>query len=334
MGEVHRRRPSQAYVGRILKGVSVTIAGIEGCPDFRDPNRGRWGGSAMRFCRVSSVAEAVDELSRWGTGGCVLAGGTDVMPQYLRGERTPVALIDIGGIDGLRGMSEVGGVTSIGALVTLRRLATATLVALKHPALAQAAAAVGAWQTQTVATLGGNICGAAPTADTLPALLISDAQLALVSKSGRRHLGLEEFLDGTGGTVLRPTELLRSVEVDPLGDRSAEGYLKVGRRSAMDLAVVGLALRLSVAPNGMVSAARVAICGGNQSPHRVRAAETAMLGTQIDGGPVAFVDASEELAQAAAPERTERAQYRRRVIPGLLRRLAQRCVDEIVGAGE
>ena len=288
----------------------------------------------MRFCRVSSVAEAVDELSRWGNEGCVLAGGTDVMPQYLRGERAPAALIDIGGIDGLRGMSEVGGVTSIGSLVTLRRLATSSLIALEHPALSQAAAAVGAWQTQTMATLGGNVCGAAPTADTLPALLISDAQLALVSKSGRRRLGLEEFLDGTGGTVLRPTELLRSVEVEPLGDRCAEGYLKVGRRSVMDLAVVGLALRLSVAPNGVVSDARVAVCGGSQSPQRVRAAETAMLGTQIDGGPVAFDEAGEELAQAAAPERTERAQYRRRVIPGLLNRLAQRCVGEIVGAGE
>ena len=288
----------------------------------------------MRFCRVNSVAEAVDELSRWGTGGCVLAGGTDVMPQYLRGERTPVALIDIGGIDGLRGMSEVGGVTSIGALVTLRRLATATLVALKHPALAQAAAAVGAWQTQTVATLGGNICGAAPTADTLPALLISDAQMALVSKSGRRRLGLEEFLDGTGGTALRPTELLRSVEVDPLGDRSAEGYLKVGRRSAMDLAVVGLALRLSVAPNGVVTDVKVAVCGGTQSPRRIGEAEAAILGTQIDGGRVDFDEAGEQLAQAAAPERTEIAQYRRRVLRGLLNRLAQRCVHEIAGAGQ
>ncbi|WP_419553004.1 FAD binding domain-containing protein [Candidatus Poriferisodalis sp.] len=288
----------------------------------------------MRFCRVSSVAEAVDELSRWGNEGCVLAGGTDVMPQYLRGERAPAALIDIGGIDGLRGMSEVGGVTSIGSLVTLRRLATSSLIALEHPALAQAAAAVGAWQTQTVATLGGNVCGAAPTADTLPALLISDAQLALVSKSGRRRLGLEEFLDGTGGTVLRPTELLRSVEIEPLGERCAEGYLKVGRRSAMDRAVVGLALRLSAAPNGTVSDARVAVCGGSQSPHRARAAETAMLGTQIDGGPVALDEAGEELAHAAAPERTEIAQYRRRVLPGLLNRLAQHCVDEILGAGE
>ena len=269
----------------------------------------------MQFCRVSSVAEAVDELSRWGTEGCVLAGGTDVMPQYLRGDRAPAALIDIGGIDGLRGMSEVGGVTSIGSLVTLRRLASSSLIALGHPALAQAAAAVGAWQTQTVATLGGNVCGAAPTADTLPALLISDAQLALVSKSGRRRLGLEEFLDGAGGTVLRPTELLRTVEVEPLGERGAEGYLKLGRRSAMDRAVVGLALRLSAASTGMVSDARVAVCGGSQSPQRVRAAEAAMLGTHIGGGPIGFDEAGEALAQAAAPERTDIAQYRRRVLP-------------------
>lgn len=287
----------------------------------------------MQFCRVRSVAEAVDELSRWGTEGRILAGGTDVMPQYLRGEQPPAALIDISGIDGLQGVSEVGGVTSIGTLVTLRRLATASLVAMRHPALAQAAAAVGAWQTQTVATLGGNICSAAATADTLPALLVADAQLMLVSKSGRRRIGLEEFLEGPGATALRPTELLRAIEAEPLGERSAEGYVKVGRRSAMDLAVVGLALRMSVTPTGVVNDARIAVCGGTRPPHRVPSAEAAVVGTQLVDGRLDCTDAGAELASAAAPERARAAEYRRRVLPGLLSRLAERCVAGISGVG-
>lgn len=289
----------------------------------------------MQFCRVRSVAEAVDELSRWGTEGRILAGGTDVMPQCLRGEQTPAALIDITGIEGLRGISEVGGVTSIGALVTMRRLATASLITLRHPALCEAAGAVGAWQTQTVATLGGNICSAASTADTLPALLVADAQLTLVSKSGRRRIGLDGFLERPGTTSLRPTELLRAVELEPLGERSAEGYLKVARRSAMDLAVVGLALRVEVAASGVVSDARIAVCGGTRSPHRVPTAEAAILGTQIVDGRIDCAEASEELASAAALERTEAAHYRRQVLPGLLNRLAQRCLDDIaaVAAG-
>ena len=285
----------------------------------------------MQFCRVSSVAEAVDELSRWGDGGRVLAGGTDVMPQYLRSEDVPAALIDIGGIEGLQGISEVGGVTSIGALVTMRRLATASLIGLRHPALGEAAGTVGAWQTQTVATLGGNICSAAATADTLPALLIADAQLMLVSKSGRRRVGLEDFLGGPGATALRPTELLRSVELEPLGERSAEAYVKLGRRSAMDAAVVGLALRLALTPGGLVSQARVAVCGGSRSPHRAVEAEAAMVGTQLSAGRVDVAQAGEQLAQSAALERSEAARYRQRVLPGLLERLAQRCADTIAG---
>ena len=286
----------------------------------------------MQFCRVSSVAEAVDELSRWGTEGRILAGGTDVMPQHLRGEHVPAALIDIGGIDAMQGIADVGGATSIGALVTLRRLAAASLVALRHPALSQAAATVGAWQTQTVATLGGNICSAAPTADTLPALLVADAQLALVSKSGRRRLGLGDFLEGPGATALRPMELLRAVELEPLGERSAEGYMKVGRRSAMDRAAVGLALRLSVTPSGVVSDARIAVCGGTRPPHRVPSAESVLAGTELVDGHLDCAEAGAELASAAAPERSEVAQYRRRVLPGLLDRLEQRCVAEISGA--
>ena len=292
----------------------------------------------MQYCKVRSVAQAVDELTRWGTEGRILAGGTDVMPRFLSGEQTPAgqapaAMIDITGIEGLRGISEVGGATSIGALVTMRRLATASLIALRHPALAQAAGSVGAWQTQTVATLGGNICSAAATADTLPALLVADAQLTLVSKSGRRRIGLDEFLEGPGTTALRPTELLRAVELAPSGARSAEGYLKVGRRSAMDLAVVGLALRVEIAPSGLVSDARIAVCGGVRPPHRVPGAEAAILGTQLIDGRIDCTEAGAELASAAAPERTETAQYRRRVLPGLLNRLAQRCTDDIAGAG-
>jgi carbon-monoxide dehydrogenase medium subunit len=286
----------------------------------------------VQFCRVRSVAEAVDELSRWGAAGRILAGGTDVMPQYLRGEQSPAALIDISGIDGLQGISEVGGVTSIGALVTLRRLATASLVAMRHPALAQAAAAVGAWQTQTVATLGGNVCTAAPWADTLPALLIADAQLTLVSKSGRRRMSLGEFLEAERATAPRPTELLRAIELEPVGKRSAEGYLKVGRRSAMDLAAVGLALRLSVMPSGVINDARIAVCGGTRRPHRVPSAEAAIVGSELDSGHLDCAEAGAELAGAAAPERTAAVRYRRQVLPGLLGRLADRCAAEISGA--
>lgn len=287
----------------------------------------------MQYCRVRSVAEAVDELSRWGPEGRVLAGGTDVMPQFLRGEQVPAALIDIGGIEGLQGISEVGGVTGIGALVTMRRLGSASFIALRHPALSQAVAAVGAWQTQTMATLGGNICSAAATADTLPALLIADAQLMLVSKSGRRRIGLEEFLEAPGVTALRPTELLRAIELEPIGERSAEGYLKVSRRSAMDLAVVGLALRLDIASNGVVSAARIALCGGTRAAHRVPAAESVLLGTQLSDDPGAFGEVGVELANAVGPQKSPEAQYRRRVLPGLFDRLARRCIAEIPGTG-
>ena len=255
------------------------------------------------------------------------------MPQYLRGEHSPAALIDIGGIEGLHGISVVGGVTSIGSLVTMQRLATASLIALRHPALSQAAAAVGAWQTQTVATLGGNICSAASTADTLPALLVADAQLMLVSKSGRRRIGLDDFLEGPGTTALRPAELLRTVELEPLGERSAEGYLRVARRSAMDPAVVGLALRIDVASSGVISGIRIAMCGGDQAAHRVGAAESALLGTRLSDEPGAFAESGAALADAAAPGASVEMQYRRRVLPGLFDRLARRCSAKISRTG-
>ena len=102
----------------------------------------------------------------------------------------------------------------------------------------------------------------------------------------------------------------------------------------MDVAVVGLALRMDVAPSGMISDARMAMCGGDQPARRVPAAESALLGTQLSDDPGTFADLGAMLADAARPAASPEAQYRSRVLPGLFDRLARRCAGEIAGAGD
>ena len=280
----------------------------------------------MQFHMTRSIDEALDELAHWGDDGCLVAGGTDVVLQYRNREIAPASLIHIGSIEELKSVA-VNGRTTIGALTTHHQLTIDTEVAVRHPALVRAAAYVGGWQTQAVGTLGGNICNGSPAADTVAPLLVADARLTLVSTVGTRVLTMAEFLTGRRLTSRRSDELLTGIDVDPLPAGSTETYLKVGRRSSMDVAVVGLALRLGLT-DGLVTSARVATCSVAPTPRRVAAPEEILVGSRLE--PEVITAAGHALAEASSPIDDARgtASYRRRVLPGLLARAIDQCTEE------
>lgn len=288
---------------------------------------GREGLAAVQFCRAHDREEAIGLLHEWGDDGCLLAGGTDVMAQYQRGEIAPGALIHFADIEPLQAIA-VGGQTSIGPLATYCAIAADDGIATRHPALAAAARLVGGWQTQAVGTLGGNICNASPAADAVPPLLVADAQVSLASRDDMRRMPLDQFFRGRRETARRPDELLTAIELEPLPAGAGETYLKVGRRGAMDVAIVGLAVRLGLVGDGTVDLARIAVCSVAATPRRVPEAEAVLTGARPDGEAVAA--AGQALAAAVSPVDDARgtASYRRRVLPGLLQRAVTRCVAE------
>lgn len=284
------------------------------------------------FRSACSTEEAVTWLAELGADGCVLAGGTDVMMQYARHELGPAAFVHIERIEELAGVGR-DGVVRIGALVTHRRLAEDAALRTSNPALADAAATVGGWQTQSVGTLGGNLCNGSPAADSAPPLLVADATVELQSRAGIRRVPLEEFFLGRRRVDRRPEELLTAVEVEPLGSRQAEVYLKVGRRGAMVVAVVGLAARLSFDARGAIAAARVALCSAAPTPLRVRSVEQALVGLDAalpgwqDATSPSLRDGIDALMHAVSPIGDLRSSeaYRRAVLPGLLARAIEIC---------
>ncbi len=281
----------------------------------------------MRFCRAQSLDEALESLSEWGDDGCLLAGGTDVMVQYQHGEIAPGAFIHIEGIEPLSSIS-TNGRTTVGPLATHCRLAADAVIASRHPAIATAARLVGGWQTQAVGTVGGNICNASPAADMVPPLLVADAHITLASQSSERRVPLDEFFIARRRTARRPDELLTAIDLDPLPPGSAELYCKLGRRGAMDVAIVGLAMRLGLADDGTIEAARVAVCSVAAIPRRAPEAEAALVGSRLEAD--ALAAAGQALVAAASPIDDARgtASYRRRVLPGMLELAATRCGEE------
>lgn len=279
----------------------------------------------MEFRTVDSVDEALEVLSGRGDQCQVLAGGTDVMIQLDRGEITPKVLLHVEKIAQMRGVQATGG-ARLGSLVTHLDLAKGVL-GDRFCAIAEAAASCGGLQTQAVGTIGGNICNASPAADTLPALLVHDAEVTLRSEKAERTVALGEFVVGRRATTRRPDELLTEIALAAPPDGSGDVYLKVGRRSAMEIAIVGLAMRLTFGDEGTVTDARVALASVGPRPVRSVGAESALIGGRLD--PASIEEAASAVLDDMAPIDDVRgtAGYRRRVIPGLLSRAAAICAE-------
>jgi len=284
----------------------------------------------MQFRRARTTDEALDQLGELGDDARILAGGTDVVVQYLQGEIAPEVLVHIEGIEDLATVS-VHRRTVLGSLVTHRVLATGEALDMAHPALAASARTVGGWQTQAVGTIGGNICNASPAADTAAPLLVADAHVTLASRIGTRRLALTDFFVDRRRTAIAPDEILISIDLEPLPTGAGEVYLKLGRRGAMEVALVGMAVRLGFAADGTVDSARIAVCSVAPTPRRVPDAEEALIGSRLDAP--ALDAAGEALRAAARPIDDARASasYRVRTLGGLLERAAIRCREAVAG---
>ncbi|NOZ07649.1 MAG: hypothetical protein GXO91_02075 [FCB group bacterium] len=170
----------------------------------------------------------------------LLAGGTDLMPRFERGEALPATLIDLKKIPHLKSIRETRDGIEIGALTTVEDLRRHARVTSKFAALQAACEKFAGLQIRHRATVGGNICNASPAGDLLPGLLAFGAEIILESSQGSRVLPLEDFLLGPGRTALRPDELLSTVRLKDYGAQSE--FHKLGLRRTMAISVVNCAL--------------------------------------------------------------------------------------------
>lgn len=231
----------------------------------------------------------------------VFAGGTDLLVQMKNLDTLPSKLIDIKRIPSLKSIHITpNGCLEIGSLVTVSELASNAKVATLYPALTQAAASIGSAQIRNKATVGGNICRAAPSADLAPALLIYEARVRLMGIHGLRELMLDDFLIGPGITAIYPGEILTQISVPPLPDSSSSVYLKQGRRRSVDLAIVGVAMIVEWQTQKTVGKeCRIALASVAPRPFRARRAEALLRGKSIT--PKVIEQCSEEASKEATP---------------------------------
>jgi CO/xanthine dehydrogenase FAD-binding subunit len=235
--------------------------------------------NVLSYQRPESLEEALDLMARRDL--TPIAGGTDIIPQMRDGE--PRALIDTHRL-GLDYVKADELTIEIGSTVTHSGLCHSADINRLLPLLSTAAGAIGSVQIRNRGTIGGNIVNASPSADTLPALLNYDAEVGLVSKTGKRSIKLADFVRGPYATDRKPGELVSSVVCKALGAtpgaRTSVCFLKLGRRNAMSISRVSLALSATTEAGGKIKSARVSV--GSIFPVAKRMLEVErLLGGQV-----------------------------------------------------
>jgi carbon-monoxide dehydrogenase medium subunit len=259
-------------------------------------------------------------LEKHGAETKVIAGGTDVMVD-IKFKEEPGGLVNIKKIPGLTGIQENGGSLRIGALTTIRDLETNALVREKLPVLWEAAHQFASLQVRNTATIGGNICRASPSGETLAPLIVLDAKAKLAFADGEKTVPFTSFFQGPGKSSAGATGLLTEIEVLYPAAGSKGVYLKHAVRGAMDIAMVGVAVLITPdAGKNNVQDARIGL--GAVAPTPVRASKTEAL---LRGKPLSAALLKEAAAMAASEsspisDQRSSAENRRWIVEALTRR--------------
>jgi CO/xanthine dehydrogenase FAD-binding subunit len=279
------------------------------------------GGMRFDYLQPSTIGECVALLGSLGKDAKIIAGGTDLMIQTRARSVDPRYVIDVTGIPDLCSIRENDdGGLRIGAAVTVRDVASSSVVREKFPLLATAAGLIGSVGIRNVATIGGNLCNASPSAECAPALLCLGAETQLAGPGGERTVPLEEFFTGPGATVVGPEELLVEIVVPAVGPGTRGVYLKNSPRGSIDLAIVGVATVATFAPDGTCRGIKISLGAVAPTPMRAKKAEDLLEGKIFDDTLIA--SAARIAADESRPVDDVRASagYRREMIEVFARR--------------
>lgn len=248
----------------------------------------------------------------------ILAGGTDVVVAMRNRVQDNVSLLALANIPELRGIRREEDGLLIGAMTPFTDIIENEIILAEMPAFPKACLTIASPQIRHVATLGGNIANAAVSADSIPVLLLYDAEVEIQSLQDKRRIPLKDLFRGPGNTVLQKDELLTDIFIpkDTLGKLSAH-YIKYSVRKSMDLAVLGIGLALSL-EEGRIQKLRCSLGVAAPTPLRLLQDED-WLGRLPDAGLIEEVIREVESNTKVRDSWRASKEYREHLIPVLLR---------------
>ncbi|MGA0598320.1 FAD binding domain-containing protein [Enterovirga sp. CN4-39] len=276
------------------------------------------------YLRPSTLSEACEVLAQRPVQ--ILSGGTDVFPALVD-RPAPETVLDISGVEELRGIVQTESEIRIGARTTWSELARAELPPA-FDALRAAAREVGSVQIQNVATIAGNLCNASPAADGVPPLLILDAEVELASRAGLRRLPLGEFVLGNRRTARNPDEILSAVIVSRARTGGRSAFVKLGARRYLVISIAMVAARLATDGERRIREAAFAVGSCSAVAQRLPALEAELVGRLAGPGLVSLVRAEHLSGLSPIDDVRGSASYRLDAAHELVGRALDLCLQE------
>lgn len=281
-----------------------------------------------------TLPELMEVLDEKKNGAMILAGGTDVMVD-IRAGHTPESLVNITRVPEMKGIRREGDLIHIGPATTFTEIVESKIIRDNAFLLAQAALAVGSPQIRNRGTVGGNIVKGSPAADSVPALMALDARVRLVSRTGERELGLEEFLIGICKTDIMPGELLAGISFKALAPKTGSAFVKLGRRNALAISRVSVAAIVGYDEVEMTCTdCRISVGSVAKNPFRVRSAEAIWQNCSLThSNRDACVKAALKEISVTLGERAS-AVYKKQAGPAIIRRAVDSALGQVFGGWE
>lgn len=282
----------------------------------------------------TTLGEALSILAQEGDAGAALAGGTDLLLRIRRRARAYRSVINLKFVPGLDGLlwNERAGLT-MGALTTFRAVEMHAAVRAHYPALLEAARLVAGVQLRNLATVGGNLGNASPSADSVPPLVALGARVEIASAKGLRMVPVDACLTGPGRTLLAPGEIFSAIHIPAPLPLSGNAFARFSPRSAMDIGIASVAASVTLDKDGRCTACRIALGAVSPKPLRAGMAEGALEGERLTP---ALADLVGRLASEAARPISDirgSADYRRAIVKVLATRVVTLAATRAARAG-
>ncbi len=266
---------------------------------------------AIDYIAPTSLSEAVSIMAAHGDRARPLAGGTDVLVQLRSGRREADVLVDTKKITELNGIRLDDNGLQLGAAVACTKIYDDQAVVAAYPGLIDAASLIGSIQIQGRASIGGNLCNAAPSGDGIPPVITLGGEAHITGPNGWRTVPTEDFCTGPGRNALEPGELLVAIQIPAPAANSGTAYLRFIPRNEMDIAVAGVSSTVVLDASGQnIQSARIALASVGPTPILATAAGDSLAGKAVSDDAIA--EAGRLASEAATPITDMRGTIRQR----------------------
>ena len=286
----------------------------------------------FEFVTATTTQEAVAHLAALGSKAYVVAGGTNVMVDIRDNKRNDRTLVNIRDVAELKGISLENGLVRVGALTTITEIAESAILKEHAPCLYMAAQVFADPTTRNSATIGGNLINASAGGDTLPSLMVLEAEVHVQSSRGHRTLPMRDIFVALGKTKVEPDELLTHFTFKP---EAHTAFMKMGQRKSMAISISTAAAYAVVDSDGIIRDCRIALGAVASTPVWAPNAEKALIGINAKDDE-AFSAMYEAVQQDINPRpRSVRSsvEYRRQIVPVLVKRAVRLAAFGECGQG-